>query len=78
MAMANLAARSMKYTLRPQIFCLRMLLLVPLLVAAVTPAQAELIVGALADAQGNRVAAAKALGLHRTHLMKLLKALRIT
>ena len=45
MAMANLAARSMKYTLRPQIFCLRMLLLVPLLVAAVTPAQAELKIG---------------------------------
>jgi DNA-binding NtrC family response regulator len=38
----------------------------------------ELIVRALADAQGNRAAAAKALGLHRTHLMKLLKALRIT
>jgi DNA-binding NtrC family response regulator len=38
----------------------------------------ELIVRALADAQGNRAAAAKALGLHRTHLMKLLKALQIT
>jgi transcriptional regulator with PAS, ATPase and Fis domain len=38
----------------------------------------ELIVRALADAQGNRVAAAKALGMHRTHLMKLLKALRIS
>jgi DNA-binding NtrC family response regulator len=38
----------------------------------------ELIVRALASAQGNRAAAAKNLGLHRTHLMKLLKALRIT
>ena len=38
----------------------------------------ELIVRALADAQGNRAAAAKALGMHRTHLMKLLKALQIT
>ena len=37
----------------------------------------ELIVRALADAQGNRAAAAKALGIHRTHLMKLLKALEI-
>jgi DNA-binding protein Fis len=31
----------------------------------------------LAGAQGNRAAAAKALGVHRTHLMKLLKALGI-
>ena len=38
----------------------------------------ELIVRALANAQGSRAAAAKALGLHRTHLMKLLKALRIS
>ncbi|MDH3444512.1 MAG: sigma 54-interacting transcriptional regulator, partial [Deltaproteobacteria bacterium] len=37
----------------------------------------ELIVRALSDAQGNRAAAAKALGIHRTHLMKLLKALEI-
>jgi DNA-binding NtrC family response regulator len=37
----------------------------------------ELIVQALADANGNRAAAAKNLGLHRTHLMKLMKALRI-
>lgn len=37
----------------------------------------ELIVKALSEAQGNRAAAAKALGLHRTHLMKLLKSLRI-
>jgi len=38
----------------------------------------ELLVRALAAAQGNRAHAAKALGLHRTHFMKLLKALRIT
>jgi len=37
----------------------------------------ELIVRALAQAQGNRAAAAKALGLHRTHLMKLIKSLGI-
>jgi DNA-binding NtrC family response regulator len=37
----------------------------------------ELIVKALSETQGNRAAAAKALGLHRTHLMKLLKSLRI-
>jgi DNA-binding NtrC family response regulator len=38
----------------------------------------ELIVRALAEAQGSRSAAAKALGMHRTHLVKLLKALQIT
>ena len=37
----------------------------------------ELIVKALTEAQGNRAAAAKALGLHRTHLMKLIKSLGI-
>ncbi|OGQ78964.1 MAG: Fis family transcriptional regulator [Deltaproteobacteria bacterium RIFCSPLOWO2_12_FULL_60_19] len=37
----------------------------------------ELVVAALAEAQGNRAAAAKALGLHRTHLMKLIKSLGI-
>ncbi len=37
----------------------------------------ELIIQALAHAQGNRAAAAKALGLHRTHLMKLIKSLNI-
>ncbi len=37
----------------------------------------EVIKQALASAQGNRAAAAKALGLHRTHLMKLLKSLGI-
>lgn len=37
----------------------------------------EVIVQALNRAQGNRAAAAKALGLHRTHLLKLVKNLRI-
>ncbi len=45
---------------------------------AVNAYRRELIVGALASAQGNRVAAAKALGLHRTHLNKLIKALGIS
>jgi len=44
---------------------------------AVNHHRRELIVRALDNAAGNRAAAAKALGLHRTHLMKLLKALRI-
>jgi transcriptional regulator with PAS, ATPase and Fis domain len=37
----------------------------------------DLILKALSDAGGNRAAAAKALGLHRTHLMKLIKALQL-
>jgi DNA-binding NtrC family response regulator len=45
---------------------------------AVNSYRRELIVRALAASQGNRAAAAKALGMHRTHLMKLIKALRIT
>jgi DNA-binding NtrC family response regulator len=45
---------------------------------AINSYRRELIVRALADTQGNRAAAAKMLGMHRTHLMKLLKALRIT
>ncbi|HVO91961.1 MAG TPA: sigma-54 dependent transcriptional regulator [Terriglobales bacterium] len=45
---------------------------------AINSYRREIIVRALADAQGNRAAAAKTLGLHRTHLMKLLKALRIS
>jgi DNA-binding NtrC family response regulator len=45
---------------------------------AINSYRRELIVRALADAQGNRAAAAKTLGLHRSHLMKLLKALKIT
>ncbi|MET0503053.1 MAG: sigma 54-interacting transcriptional regulator, partial [Candidatus Binatia bacterium] len=44
---------------------------------AINTYRRELIVGALASAQGNRAAAAKALGLHRTHLMKLIRALAI-
>jgi DNA-binding NtrC family response regulator len=44
---------------------------------AINTYRRELIVEALASAQGNRAAAAKALGLHRTHLMKLLRALAI-
>jgi DNA-binding NtrC family response regulator len=45
---------------------------------AINSYRRELVVRALADAQGNRATAAKSLGLHRTHLMKLLKALQIT
>ena len=37
-----------------------------------------LIVDALTRAQGNRAAAAKALGLHRTHLLKLMRSLGIS
>ena len=37
----------------------------------------DLILRALSDAGGNRAAAAKALGLHRTHLLKLIKALQL-
>ena len=37
----------------------------------------ELLLNALAQVNGNRAAAAKALGLHRTHLMRLIKILRI-
>jgi DNA-binding NtrC family response regulator len=44
---------------------------------AINAYRRELIVRALTTAQGNRAAAAKALGLHRTHLMKLMKALQI-
>jgi DNA-binding NtrC family response regulator len=44
---------------------------------AVNQHRRDLIVAALTQARGNRAAAAKALGLHRTHLMKLMKALQI-
>lgn len=37
----------------------------------------DLIQKALAQAKGNRAAAAKALGLHRTHLLRLMKALGV-
>ena len=45
---------------------------------AINSYRRELIVRALATTQGNRANAAKALGMHRTHFMKLLKALQIT
>src|SRR5262249_28309319 len=41
---------------------------------AINTYRRELIVTALATAQGNRAAAAKALGLHRTHLLKIMRA----
>jgi DNA-binding NtrC family response regulator len=44
---------------------------------AVNAYRRELIMNALARTGGNRAAAAAALGLHRTHLMRLLKALAI-
>ncbi|HUK41413.1 MAG TPA: sigma-54 dependent transcriptional regulator [Candidatus Acidoferrales bacterium] len=44
---------------------------------AINAYRREILVRSLAAAQGNRAAAAKALGLHRTHLMKLIKALKI-
>ena len=45
---------------------------------AVNSHRRTLIVDALARAQGNRAAAAKALGLHRTHLLKIMKTLGIS
>ena len=45
--------------------------------AAVKAYRRELITAALLRTGGNRAAAATTLGLHRTHLMRLLKALRI-
>jgi DNA-binding NtrC family response regulator len=44
---------------------------------AVDAARRELVRKALADAQGNRTEAAKLLGLHKTHLFRLMKALKI-
>jgi transcriptional regulator with PAS, ATPase and Fis domain len=44
---------------------------------AVAAARRGLIVNALAQSQGNRTAAAKILGLHKTHLLKLMKSLGI-
>ena len=44
---------------------------------AVNSHRRALILEALDRAQGNRAAAAKALGLHRTHLLKMIKALGI-
>jgi DNA-binding NtrC family response regulator len=45
--------------------------------AAVNVYRRELIVTALARTGGNRAAAAAALGLHRTHLLRLIRALQI-
>jgi DNA-binding NtrC family response regulator len=45
--------------------------------AAVNAYRRELIVTALARTGGNRAAAATALGLHRTHLLRLIRALAI-
>ncbi len=44
---------------------------------AIDAARRELIMGALAQAKGNRGAAAGALGIHRGHLSRLMKSLRI-
>jgi transcriptional regulator with GAF, ATPase, and Fis domain len=44
---------------------------------AVNAYRRELIIGALRRAGGNRAAAAAALGLHRTHLLRLIRALGI-
>lgn len=40
-------------------------------------ARRDVIVRALTAAQGNRAAAARALGIHKTHLLQLMKSLRI-
>jgi DNA-binding NtrC family response regulator len=45
--------------------------------AAVEVARAHVIRRALATTQGNRAAAARILGLHKTHLLNLMKSLRI-
>jgi DNA-binding NtrC family response regulator len=44
---------------------------------AVNAYRRELIVKKLLEVDGNRAAAANSLGLHRTHLLKLMKALHI-
>jgi DNA-binding NtrC family response regulator len=44
---------------------------------AIDAARREFIGKALAEAQGNRAEAARLLGLHKTHLFRLLKALKI-
>ena len=45
--------------------------------AAVDTARANVIRRALATTQGNRAEAARILGLHKTHLLNLIKSLRI-
>ena len=44
---------------------------------AVDAARAEVITKALAHTNGNRAAAARILGMHKTHLLNLIKSLRI-
>jgi DNA-binding NtrC family response regulator len=44
---------------------------------ALAVARREVIIRALTHAQGNHAAAARALGIHKTHLLQLMKALRI-
>ena len=44
---------------------------------AVDAARAEVITKALAHTKGNRAAAARILGMHKTHLLNLIKTLRI-
>jgi DNA-binding NtrC family response regulator len=44
---------------------------------ALDAARAEVIRRALVSTQGNRAAAARVLGLHKTHLLNLMKSLRI-
>ena len=44
---------------------------------AINAYRREVIAPALAQTQGNQAAAAKLLGLHRTHLFRLIKTLRI-
>jgi DNA-binding NtrC family response regulator len=44
---------------------------------AIDAARREMVLKALAQARGNRTAAAKILGLHKTHLLRLIKSLRI-
>jgi DNA-binding NtrC family response regulator len=44
---------------------------------AVDVARADVIRRALASTQGNRTAAARVLGLHKTHLLNLIKSLGI-
>jgi len=44
---------------------------------AIDAARRDLVQKALAEAQGNRTEAAKLLGLHKTHLFRLLKSLNI-
>jgi two-component system response regulator AtoC len=44
---------------------------------AVDVARAEVITKALAHTNGNRAAAARILGMHKTHLLNLIKSLRI-